>query len=62
MTKINWTLNLNWLKSFIDLDLVEEKCKKLLSNKTLFDKLNERQKLAIELFCKKQKNPIMALI
>jgi len=55
VTKINWTLNLNWLKSFIDLDLVEEKCKKLLSNKTLFDKLNERQKLAIELFLQETK-------
>lgn len=57
VTKINWILNLNWLKSFIDLDLVEEKCKKLLSNKTLFDKLNERQKLAIELFLQEMKKP-----
>ncbi len=63
VAKINWKLNLNQLKDFIDVDTLEKRCNEVLSNEPVVTTLDDRQKLAIRQFLKekhlldKDKNP-----
>ncbi|WP_081723087.1 KAP family NTPase [Thermoanaerobacter thermocopriae] len=45
-----WKLSINLLKDFVDLDLLEERCVKILSNSTI--KLKDEEKLLLEQFIK----------
>ena len=63
VAKIRWRLNPNWLKDFIDVDMLEKRCNEVLSNNSIVSKLDKKEKLAIEQFLKekhlmnKGKNP-----
>jgi len=63
VAKIYWRLNPNWLKDFIDLDILEKRCNEVLSNESVVAILDDKQKLAIRQFLKekhlldKGKNP-----
>jgi len=52
--EIHWELNLNWLKDFIDLDILEKRCNEILSNNLIVAKLKDKEKLAINQFLKKK--------
>jgi len=63
VAKIRWRLNPNWLKDFIDVDILEKRCNKVLSNTSVVATLDNKQNLAIRQFLKekyllnKGKNP-----
>jgi len=63
VAKIRWKLNPNWLKDFIDLDILEKRCKEVLSDDSIVATLDNKEKLAITQFLKekhlldKGKNP-----
>ena len=63
VAKICWRLNPNWLKDFIDLDILEKRCKEVLSDDSIVATLDNKEKLAITQFLKekhlldKGKNP-----
>ena len=54
VAKIRWRLNPNWLKDFIDLDILERRCKEVLSNELISTTLDDKQKLAIKQFLKEK--------
>jgi len=63
VANIRWRLNPNWLKDFIDLDILEKRCNEVLSNESIVATLDDKQKLAIRQFLEekhlldKGKNP-----
>jgi len=63
VAKIRWRLNPNWLKDFIDVDILEKRCNEVLSNESVVAILDDKQKLAIRQFLEekhlldKGKNP-----
>ncbi|RLG22911.1 NTPase, partial [Methanosarcinales archaeon] len=63
VAQIHWRLNPNWLKDFIDVDILEKRCNEVLSNDSIVATLNDKQKLAIAQFLEekhlldKGKNP-----
>ena len=63
VAKIRWRLNPNWLKDFIDVDILEKRCNEVLSNDSIVATLDDKQKLAIRQFLEekhlldKGKNP-----
>ena len=63
VAKIRWRLNPNWLKDFIDVDILEKRCNEVLSNESVVATLDDKQKLAIRQFLEekhlldKGKNP-----
>jgi predicted KAP-like P-loop ATPase len=53
--RIHWRLNPNSLKDYIDIDTLEKRCNYILSNDSIANNLDDRQKLAIKQFLKEKR-------
>ena len=54
VAKVHRRLNPNTLKDFIDLDILERRCNKILANESVLATLDDKQKLAIKQFLKEK--------
>ena len=50
--RVYWRLNPNSLKEYMDIDTLEKRCNYILSNDSIANNLDDRQKLALRQFLK----------
>ena len=55
VSKIRWRLNPNWLKDFVDVNILEKRCNEVLSNDSLVATLDDKQRLAIKQLLKEKR-------